>query len=209
MWDLNRNEFVREIEATGGGEVRAAKISAATGDIILCAGRFIKLYSLNGDALLARDVCDEKDPADYVTACAWYEGVRGEWVEKILLLTGHRNGATKVSQTFLAYSSLEYLMHVLTSILSQIWHRIVDPQTGKWSLVLLRRLSPTAHAHAHHGPPLPEHTHRAAITCILPMSHAVFAGDDAGRVVSVCSSLPSLAAPLPCEKGMYANENTV
>jgi WD40 repeat protein len=116
MWDLNRNEFVREIEPVGGTEVRAARISAATGDIILCTGRFVKLYSLNGDALLAKDVCDEKDASDYVTACAWYEGIRGEWVEKILLLTGHRNGATKVRCSLLT----PYITFVLTSVLTDL-----------------------------------------------------------------------------------------
>jgi hypothetical protein len=59
-------------------------------------GRVVELYSLNGDALLKHNVSDERDAGDYVTCLAWYEGLRGEWVERILLLTGHRSGVSKV-----------------------------------------------------------------------------------------------------------------
>jgi hypothetical protein len=76
--------------------VRAARISSATGEIALAVSKTVELYTLNGDTLLKHNVCDERDTGDYVTCLAWYEGLRGEWVERILLLTGHRNGATKV-----------------------------------------------------------------------------------------------------------------
>jgi WD40 repeat protein len=110
MWDLNLNVFVREIQAAGHGEVRAARISAATGDVVLCVGRVVKVFSLNGDTLLERDVCDDKDAGDYVSSCAWYEGLRGEWVEKILLFTGHRSGVTKVRPPFPLFHSLLFFL---------------------------------------------------------------------------------------------------
>ena len=104
LWDLNGGEFVRELRpsdptatSAGGGApaVRAARISSATGEIAVAVGRVVELYSLNGDALLRHNVADERDAGDYVTCLAWYEGLRGEWVERILLLTGHRSGVTK------------------------------------------------------------------------------------------------------------------
>jgi hypothetical protein len=116
LWDLNRNAFVREIETGAmGREIRSAKICSSTGDIALCIGRVLKLFSLNGKSVLEHDVCDENDEYDYITSCAWYEGTRGEWVEKILLLTGHRNGMTK------------------------IWHTSTD-HSGRWILKPLKRL---------------------------------------------------------------------
>jgi WD40 repeat protein len=103
LWDLNGGEFVRELrpgDGSSGGSgvncVRAARISSATGEIVVAVGRTVELYTLNGDRLLRHSVADERDPGDYVSCVAWYEGLRGEWVEKILLLTGHRSGVTKV-----------------------------------------------------------------------------------------------------------------
>jgi beige protein homolog 1 len=101
MWDLNRNDFVREIE-TSGPEVRSAKISNATGDVLLSRGRSIKMLTINGKILLERDVCDDHEPGDRVTSIAWYQNVKQEWMEKILLLTGHKCGVVKVCSIFLA-----------------------------------------------------------------------------------------------------------
>jgi hypothetical protein len=101
MWDLNSGEFVRELRPASsaddaGAVVRAARISSATGEVAVAAGKVVELYSLNGDVLLRHSVADDRDAGDYVTCLAWYEGLRGEWVERILLLTGHRSGVTKV-----------------------------------------------------------------------------------------------------------------
>jgi beige protein homolog 1 len=158
LWDLNRIEFVRELD-NNGEEIRAAKISAVTGEIVLAVGRLARLFTLNGTLLLEKDVCDAKDNGDYVTSCAWYEGLRGEWVERILLFTGHRNGSVR------------------------IWAKNIV--RGKWTLDLVRQLSPnqTQHSRSHHGPP--ESSGKgAAVTCILPTAKVVYTGDDSGRVVS-------------------------
>jgi hypothetical protein len=112
MWDLNRGEFVREI-ARGvpppgkfsdgrplrkddeSAHVRAMKICSATGETVLCIGRRAKVIGLNGDLLVDAQVASGDEEG--VTACAWYDGGgRGEWVERILLLTGHRSGVVKV-----------------------------------------------------------------------------------------------------------------
>jgi len=114
MWDLNRNDFVRPLEESGA-EVKAAKISNATGDILLSRSRSVKIFTLNGKVLCERDVCDGIGEEDRVTSIAWYEAVKQEWVEKILLVTGHKSGVIK------------------------IWHKLIDP-SGKWALKLIKAI---------------------------------------------------------------------
>ncbi|KAF2398110.1 beach-domain-containing protein [Trichodelitschia bisporula] len=113
MWDLNRSEYVREVIASGA-EVRAARISNATGEMVLCAGREVCVYSLNGALRVRVNVCDP-GREDEVLCCAWYEGVKEEWLERNLLVTGHRSGVVK------------------------IWHKAVTKE-GPWKLQLVRRL---------------------------------------------------------------------
>ncbi|KIW04511.1 hypothetical protein, variant [Verruconis gallopava] len=112
MWDLNRNDFVREIEKSGT-EVRMARISNETGDILLARGRNVKVTSLNGVELLEQQVCVE--PEDEVMSIAWVNARRHEWLDKCLFLTGHRLGYVK------------------------IWEKVVT-RDGKWAIVLVRSL---------------------------------------------------------------------
>lgn len=95
LWDLNRSEFVREIDA-GGAAVQCARIHNTTGNIVLCCGRRVMLFTLNGHLLLDQHVCDTDDADDVVVSCAFYEGVGNEWVQRDLLFTGHRKGMVKV-----------------------------------------------------------------------------------------------------------------
>ncbi|KAF2431524.1 beach-domain-containing protein [Tothia fuscella] len=116
MWDVNSNDFIRELEHQGE-EVRCARISNATGEILLAKGRKIKVFTLNGDVLVEKDVCDEGSEIDEVTSCAWYENVKEEWMERIVLVTGHRCGVIKV------------------------WHKVIG-KSGCWNLRLIKRLEP-------------------------------------------------------------------
>ncbi|KAF2673022.1 beige/BEACH domain-containing protein [Microthyrium microscopicum] len=174
LWDLNRNEFVRELHPASPAphlpahEIRAARISAATGDIALASHRSLTLYSLNGNLLLSRDVCDAADTSDSLTSIAWYEGLRGEWVQRILLFTGHKNGMVRA------------------------WHKTLNKE-GRWTLELVRRLplpglqrAGTVVGKQGHTPP--EMVRGAVgVSAILPMSGGVWVGDEGGRMVSfVC-----------------------
>ena len=96
LWDLNRNEFVREL---GRGEhpIQCARINNVTGQIVLCSTQWIFVYSLNGRLLLQQNICGSTDSDDIVYCCAFYEGVGNEWLEKNLLFTGHRRGIVNVS----------------------------------------------------------------------------------------------------------------
>ncbi|KAH8423537.1 Beige/BEACH domain protein [Aspergillus melleus] len=92
LWDLNQQCFVRELP--GGGSVNCARINDVTGEIMICRGNRISLYTLNGTLLLEQKVCDSAD--DQILSCVFYEGVDNEWQERELLFTGHRRGVVNI-----------------------------------------------------------------------------------------------------------------
>ncbi|KAL4979500.1 hypothetical protein BDW66DRAFT_148239 [Aspergillus desertorum] len=92
LWDLNRQCFVRELPVKG--LVDCARINDVTGEIAVCRGNRISLYTLNGAMLLEQVVCDSPD--DTTLACVFYEGIGDEWQERELIFTGHRRGVVNV-----------------------------------------------------------------------------------------------------------------
>lgn len=110
LWDMNRLEFVRKLPSTRA--VECARINDVSGEIMLCSGPNVALYTINGDLMLDQNVCSEHD--DYVYSCAFYEGSGNEWLENYLVFTGHRRGRVN------------------------IWKRVV--KNNKWALELVRRL---------------------------------------------------------------------
>ncbi|KAI1434130.1 beige/BEACH domain-containing protein [Xylaria sp. CBS 124048] len=110
LWDLNRLEFVRKLPSNR--LVECASVNDVSGEIMLCSGPNVALYTLNGELLLDQNVCTEHD--DYVHSCAFYEGSGNEWLESYLIFTGHRRGRVN------------------------IWKRSI--KNGKWVLELIRRL---------------------------------------------------------------------
>lgn len=101
LWDLNRSEFVRELDLGARQRrnplpVQAARINSATGHIVLAVGHRLVVTTLNGTVLLDEDVCDGDDEGEGITAVGVYEGVGNEWCERELLFTGHRRGVVKV-----------------------------------------------------------------------------------------------------------------
>lgn len=110
LWDMNRLEFVRKLPSARA--VECARINDVSGEIMLCSGPNVALYTINGDLMLDQNVCSEHD--DYVYSCAFYEGSGNEWLENYLVFTGHRRGRVN------------------------IWKRVV--KNGKWALELVRRL---------------------------------------------------------------------
>jgi len=111
LWDLNRLDFIRKLPSTR--TVECAQINDVSGEILLCTGSNVTLYTLNGDLLLEQNVCSEHD--DYVHSCAFYEGSGNEWLQNFLVFTGHKRGRAK------------------------IWKRVIT-KTGKWALELVRIL---------------------------------------------------------------------
>jgi len=179
LWDLNRLEFVRRLPPIaprpGGVGVECAKINDATGDIMICCGQNVLLYTLNGELILDQNVCvlpNASPPAnsnksagsganggwedDFVHSCAFYEGSGGnEWLENQLVFTGHKRGVVN------------------------IWRKTVDDRAGRWVLQHMRRLD-------HVNPKSETGVNvEAAITCIAPLPTLVYTGDEDGRVVSI------------------------
>jgi hypothetical protein len=153
LWDLNRLEFIRKLPLAR--PVECARIHDVTGDIMLCSGPNVLVYTLNGELVLDQNVCLGVDAGhdDFVHSCAFYEGAGNEWLENFLVFTGHKRGRVNV------------------------WRKVVSPN-GRWVLEFLRRLDhvdPKSETGANVD---------AAITCITPMPQMVYTGDDDGRVVS-------------------------
>lgn len=111
LWDLNRFDFVRRL--AHGRTIECARINDVSGDIMLCRGQKLALYTLNGDLLLDQNVCTDHD--DWIASCAFYEGTGNEWLEANLIFTGQRRGVVNV------------------------WRKIVG-KDGKWALELVKRL---------------------------------------------------------------------
>jgi WD40 repeat protein len=113
LWDLNQLEFVRKL--AHGRQVECAQINDVSGDIMLCRGQKVALYTLNGELIMDENVCTDHD--DYIFSCAFYEGTGNEWLECTLVFTGHRRGVVN------------------------IWKKCV--KDGKWALSLVKRLDHT------------------------------------------------------------------
>ncbi|KAJ5775302.1 uncharacterized protein N7511_000313 [Penicillium nucicola] len=92
LWDLNRRCFVRALPTDGA--VDCARINDVSGDIMVCRGNRLTLYTLNGVVLVDQSVCDTSD--DHVLSCVFYEGVQNEWLERELVLTGHSRGVVNI-----------------------------------------------------------------------------------------------------------------
>ncbi|KAJ4157757.1 beige protein-like 1 [Fusarium falciforme] len=110
LWDLNRLSFIRKLPLVR--PVECARINDISGEILLCSGPNVLLYTLNGTLLLEQNVCFDQD--DYIHSCAFYEGAGNEWLDNYLVFTGHKRGRVNV------------------------WRRSIVG--SRWTLELLRKL---------------------------------------------------------------------
>ncbi|KAH8594032.1 hypothetical protein B0O99DRAFT_514458 [Bisporella sp. PMI_857] len=155
LWDLNRLEFVRKL--TKGRPIECARINDVSGDIMLCRGQKVALYTLNGELLLDQNVCTDHD--DWISSCAFYEGTGSEWLENQLIFTGQRRGVVNVWKKIVTEGS-------------------VNEGGGKWKLELVKRLDHIdTRRKVEDGGNVD-----SAITCVTPMPQGVYTGDDDGRV---------------------------
>ncbi|ORY17308.1 hypothetical protein BCR34DRAFT_555837 [Clohesyomyces aquaticus] len=157
LWDLNRSEFVRELDLgtahrRNATPIQTARINNVTGHIIMACGPRLLVATLNGRVLLDQNVCDGEEEHEAITAVALYEGVGNEWCQRELIFTGHRRSVVK------------------------IFHLAPDARTGTWTITLIKVLNHTDPTREDGG------NFSAPITCILPMPHNVYTGDEDGRV---------------------------
>ncbi len=92
LWDLNRLEFVRIL--TKNRPVECAGINDVNGNIVLCHGSRMVMYTLNGELILDQAAGDH--PEDSIMSSAFYEGAGNEWLEREIFFTGHKHGVVKV-----------------------------------------------------------------------------------------------------------------
>ncbi|KAF4626831.1 hypothetical protein G7Y89_g11325 [Cudoniella acicularis] len=161
LWDLNRMDFVRKL--THGRQIECARINDVSGEILLCRGQKVALFTLNGEPILEQSVCQEHD--DYICSCAWYEGTGNEWLENTILFTGHRRGVVNV------------------------WRKVVARgPIANWKLELVKRLDHTDNRKKGDdtgtalGGTNGHFNTEAAITCITPMPQVLYTGDEDGGV---------------------------
>ncbi|CAK4031082.1 Beige 1 [Lecanosticta acicola] len=110
IWGLNRQNCTRVLLPPGGEPIQAARISNVSGHILLCRGKDLLLYTLNGHLLVSQRLDDE------ILCTAFYEGSGGnEYLERELVFTGHAGGVVNVFS-------------------------LVILRDGKWELVLVKKL---------------------------------------------------------------------
>ena len=69
---------------------------------MLCRGQTVSLFTLNGEVILEQAVSHEAD--GLITACAFYEGLGNEYLERDLIFTGHKRGIVNVCAMAEQYS---------------------------------------------------------------------------------------------------------
>ncbi|KAG0650396.1 Beige [Hyphodiscus hymeniophilus] len=151
LWDLNRLEFVRKLAS--GRPVECARINDVTGTILLCRGQKVSLFTLNGELILEKNVCEEQ--GDWISSCAFYEGIGNEWLEEELVFTGQRRGVVNC------------------------WRKVVG-RDGRWKLELVKRLDHVDEKRK--GEEGGGGNYDAAISCISPGAQGIYTGDEDGRV---------------------------
>ena len=164
LWDLNRLDFVRQL-VKGGRAVECAAINDVTGDILLCRGQKVTLFTLNGERILEKVVCEERD--DWVASCCWYEGLSNEWLVNDLLFTGQKRGVVNC------------------------WRKVVGRGDEGWGLELVKRMEhfDGGGGSAVGGDGGNGSGGEAAVSCVRAMPNCVYTGDEDGRVVSLPFSL--------------------
>jgi hypothetical protein len=97
VWDLNRLRFVRRLQAAGTADpVSCLAVNDVSGDMLLCSGQTVRLFTINGELILAHNACSDSSADDVVVSCAFYEGSANEWLERELVFTGHKRGIVNV-----------------------------------------------------------------------------------------------------------------
>lgn len=170
LWDLNSLKFVRQLTAARG-TVNCACINDVNGNIMLCRGQKVSLFTLNGELILEKNVCDDHN--DHITSCAFYEGVSNEWIENELCFTGQSHGVVNC------------------------WKKIISKDNPKWKLELVKKLDydfnrslcGESNIRSLSAPRISRsqsfslsRDSEGSITCIQPMAQSIYTGDEDGRV---------------------------
>ncbi|CAG8975353.1 hypothetical protein HYALB_00005683 [Hymenoscyphus albidus] len=192
LWDLNRLEFVRKLTGGRGGPVECAAINDVTGDILLCRGQMVTIFTLNGEMVLEQNVCERAEGGrdDFVGSCAWYEGMGNEWVERDLVFTGQKRGVVNVWRKVVVSTPFANSHSSASPSKAANTNTNPDPiaHPAAWKLELVKRLETgdgrngQGTAMGGKGNGSRGNGEMAAVTCIRPMAQCLYTGDEDGRV---------------------------
>eukprot|EP00762_Andalucia_godoyi_P001680 ANDGO_07160.mRNA.1 Protein SPIRRIG len=90
IWDLNRLCFFRRLCGLPSA-VHAIAVHDLTGDVVVCAGTRIHVYTVNGDVVVEKTISER--PKDSIRSLAITYAP--EWVENNVIITGHRDGSIR------------------------------------------------------------------------------------------------------------------
>jgi len=96
LWDLNRLDRLRELD--NHEQVECAQMNHRTGHFMLCSGKIVKLFTINGELILEQNVC--VGAHDRIKSCAFYITWGDEWTDGEYILTGHTQGVAKVCSLY-------------------------------------------------------------------------------------------------------------
>ncbi|XP_063969658.1 WD repeat and FYVE domain-containing protein 3-like isoform X2 [Lytechinus pictus] len=91
MWDLIRLTFVRQMRALGA-PVTAVCINELSGDIAICAGVYLYVWSINGDMIASVNTSTGRE--QQILCCAMSELV--EWDTLNVVITGSSDGVVRM-----------------------------------------------------------------------------------------------------------------
>lgn len=196
LWDLNSLEFIRKLPFAR--PVECAKINDVTGDVMLCSGQNVLLYTLNGEPILDQNVCanhghdtyrdehEDDDDGDHDDEDDHHENhqeattaaiAAEDFVHACAFYEGSQQGA---GNEWLE-NQLVFTGHRRGVV--NVWRKTVGQRSGRWVLEFVRRLD-HVNMKSETGANV-----EASITCIAPLAGLVYTGDDDGRVVSFDYSL--------------------
>ena len=93
LWDLNKLRLVRKLKKSD--RVECARINDVTGDILVCHMKTMDLFTLNGEKIAERNVCNSTSE-DMIHSCAFYEGSGNKYLARQLIFTGQKRGVVNV-----------------------------------------------------------------------------------------------------------------
>ncbi|XP_071507653.1 WD repeat and FYVE domain-containing protein 3-like [Diadema antillarum] len=91
MWDLIRLTYVRQMRALGS-PVTAVCINELSGDIAICAGVYLYVWSINGDMIASVNTSTGRE--QQILCCAMSELV--EWDTQNVVITGSSDGVVRM-----------------------------------------------------------------------------------------------------------------
>jgi WD40 repeat protein len=90
IWDLNRLSYVRQLIPPFEAPPSQIVINDITGDIAIASSTWVRVFSVNGDFLLAKSLSSQSPISSLVVSYG------PEWCDQNVIVSGHRDGTIKL-----------------------------------------------------------------------------------------------------------------